>query len=549
MRIDENSSLRRLNLSARGMLALPILICIWFVACARSVTNSILIDSTDSIANVSVPQSHRMLRSRIFDDDPSAGFAIVGQQRLLQSYTNETTDYEDGPAVNQDRFVDFEYCYGALQRADSNNDGRLETSDYLSFVQDFGQNTECLGDLLSLPVMPIELTACWNQLSCECRARGGAPDCCAQENAHLPLSGVNAVDPAPSEQTKPQPPQEAYIEQEQTFLTQACLRTDQCVISYCGYPPPPVVPILPTIPPKIPPTIPPVIIVPVPAETPQEDPNYWWLLLLLLLLCCCHRRWFLFAIDKMDEDSDDDEDAEQAPPGPSDIRSFPKDNDDKIGLPTTEDNVVDDFEGDYNDPEANRKGLKSTAASELGEGGGVRYYRVVKEPEYEEDPPPPEPKVIDQFDKRLPTGDSMKLKHVENTPPPPPEEDPYALEHYEPDGGVIEHKRTGEWNYDADGGYTPEDRAAKESSEWKIPDYQRAAVTVVAATDDRQNRNLDKYDGGAIFDHLDETDEPAKKISGNNPLEWVFSKTLNTLDDNEDDLRSELSTSKRSLHE
>ena len=36
-------------------------------------------------------------------------------QRLLQAYTNETTGYEDGAAVNQDREVDFETCYGAAE--------------------------------------------------------------------------------------------------------------------------------------------------------------------------------------------------------------------------------------------------------------------------------------------------------------------------------------------------------------------------------------------------------------------------------------------------
>ena len=536
IRIDDKKPPRRLLLlSSAEMVALPILL--WFVCSASSFMKTVVVDAIDSTFDDSAAtNSHRMLRRHLNDNDSLT--SPTSQQRLLQAYTNETTDYEDGPAVNQDREVDFGYCFGALQRADSNDDGRIETSDYLSFVQDFGQNTECLGDLLSLPVMPIELTACWNQLSCQCRSRGGAPDCCSEENAHLPLSGINAVDPTPSGQTKQQPPQEAYIEQEQKFLNQICLRSDQCVISYCGYPPPP-------LPPPIPP--PPVV---VPKENPEPEPNYWWLLLLLLLLCCCHRRCILFPAGKADEDSDDEEDPEQAPPGPGDptvMRSLPVDNDDEIALPTATENVVDDFEGDYNDPDANRMAMKSMAASELGEGGGVRYYRVVKEPEYEEPPPPPEPKVIDQYDKGLPPGDSMKLNHVEKPPPPPEEEDPYALEHYVPDGGVVEHERSGEWNYEADGGYTPEERAAKEASEWNRPGFDRAAVAAVVATDDRRDRNLDQYGGGAIFDHLDEIDEPVKKSDGNNPLVWVFSKTLNTLDDNEDDLRSEPSTSKRSL--
>ena len=126
-----------------------------------------------------------------------------------------------------------------------------------------------------------------------------------------------------------------------------------------------------------------------------------------------------------------------------------------------------------------------------------------------------------------------------------PEEDPYALEHYEPDGGVVEHERTGEWSYDADGGYVPEERTTKEGSEWKRPGYDRAEVAASVPIDDRRDRNLDEYGGGAIFDHLDETDEPPKSDSGN-LFEWVFTKTLNTLDDNQDDLRSDTSRSETS---
>ena len=526
------------------MVALPVLLIFIFVAfCPKAVT----VHATTTIDNDQIGSIHRMLRWK--NDD--SRFTSSTSKRLLQSYTNETTDYEDGPAVNQDRVVDFEYCYGALQRADDNIDGRIEKSEYLHFVQDFGENTECLGDLLSLPAMPIELTACWNQLSCSCRVRGGAPDCCSEENANLPLNGVNAVYPAPSEQTKPQPPEEVYIEDEQKFLSQTCLRTDQCIIAFCGYPSPPVVPIVPV------PTIPPTLLVPEEKETEENKLNLLWLLFLLPLLCCCRRRWILCPAGKADEDSDDEEennDAEQAPivpiPGdPTVMRSIPVDNEDDLALIPSVENVLDDFEGNFSDPDANRVAMKSMAASELGEGGGVRYYRVVKEPEYEEDPPPPEPKVIDQYDKDLPTGDGIKLKHIEKEQPPPPEEDPYALEHYEPDGGIVEHKRTGEWGYKADGGYTPGETTSREQSDWKNPGYNRAVAAAVVITDDRRDRNLDRYGGGAIFDHLDETDEPASKGVGNDPLQWVFSKTLNTLDDNQDDLVSEPSTSKRSLQD
>lgn len=512
-------------------MTLPILvICFIWISFVTKETTIAAVDAASTVGN-----SRRSLRTHRWNNEDDKFSSQQQNRRSLQAYTNGTADYEDGPAVNQDREVDFEYCYGALQRADANNDGRIEKTDYKSFVQDYGSNAECLGDIMRL-VMPIELTACWNQLSCECRNRGGAPDCCEKENAHLPLSGVNAIDPAPSRQTRPQPPQEPYIQQEQDFLRQACLRTDQCIISFCGYPPLPL-PILPPIPPTLPPIIPPD---PVEEKEEKLETNYWWLLFLLLLLCCCRRRWILCPAGKEDCEEED-------PVDPTAMRSLPVDNEEDIGLPTDIENMAEDFDGDYNDPDANRMAMKSTAAGEVGEGGGVRYYRVVQEPEYEEPPPPPEPKVIDQYDKGLPEGDIMELQHIEKTPPPPPEDDPYALEHYEPDGGIGEHERTGEWGYTADGGYTPEERAAKEGSEWNRPGYERAAVVAAVATDDRRDRKLDKYEGGAIFDHLDETDEPPAKGVAGDSLEWVFSKTLNTLDDNEDDLRSEESTSKRSL--
>lgn len=528
---------RPLRQSSVKTSVLPILLSIMWLSSTATTTMAQAVDAASFLGGT-VNTIRRSLSKNVWNRET---YEFVSQQQInrdLQAYTNETDGYEDGAAVNQDREVDFEYCYGALQRADTNKDGRLETKDYLSFVQDFGSNTECLGDLLSLPVMPIELTACWNQLSCECRARGGAPDCCERENAHLPLGGLNAVGSAPSGQTQPQPPREPFVDREQNFLKQTCLRTDQCVISYCGYPPPPII-----LPPLIPPTIPPTQPLSM-VQEPEAEPNLLWLLFLLLLLCCCCRRWFLCAAGNI---GDEDEDVEQAPPVPVVTNSLPAEDGVEVGLPTDIENRPGDYGGDYNDPDANRTTMMSTTESEIGEGGGVRYYRVVQEPEYEEPPPPPEPKVIDQYDKGLPEGEGMKLKHVEKLPPPPPVDDPHALEHYEPDGGIVEHERKGKWSYEADGGYVPEEQTTKKESEWNRSGYERTQVDASVPTDDRRNRNLNKYDGGAIFDHLDETDEPPKKGDAGNLFEWVFTKTLNTLDDNQDDLRSESSASKKSV--
>jgi hypothetical protein len=203
--------------------------------------------------------------------------------------------------------------------------------------------------------------------------------------------------------------------------------------------------------------------------------------------------------------------------------------------------VPADLEGDYNDPDANRMAMKATEEDEDGMGGGVLYSRSVQEPEWEEDPVPPGPKVIEQFDPPPPPEDDFKLKHVEKDPPPPPEEDPYALEHYVPDGGIVEHERTGEWGYDADGGWKPEERAGKDPSEWNRAGYDREEVVEPPVVDNRRARHLDGLGGGAIFDHLDEDDHvdtaaPAGGIG--DMFSWVISSTLSTLDQKQDDLRS-----------
>lgn len=82
--------------------------------------------------------------------------------RSLQSLTNETQGFGSGPQANQDREVDFDYCYGAFSRHDTNGNQRVDQNEYLAFVQDLGNNTECLGNL---ELLPIEIMECWNQLS------------------------------------------------------------------------------------------------------------------------------------------------------------------------------------------------------------------------------------------------------------------------------------------------------------------------------------------------------------------------------------------------
>jgi hypothetical protein len=262
------------------------------------------------------------------------------------------------------------------------------------------------------------------------------------------------------------------------------------------------------------------------------------LALLVLLLCCCRRRWCFFAGAKDDDDEDES--------------SSESEVDEEVeggGMRhlVTEDDVPDDdapkaLAGDYADPDANRQALRSTEEDEDGMGGGVMYSRTVQEPEWEEDPDPPGPKVIEQYDPPPPPQEDFALKHIEKDPPPPPEEDPYALETYVPDGGIIDHERTGEWGYDADGGWTPEERATKDPSEWNRAGYEREEQVVAAVPDNRKARHLEAMGGGAIFDLIGDDEQvdaaaPPTPASGD-MFGWVISSTLTTLDQKQDDLRS-----------
>ena len=496
-----------------------------FLATATAIATAIATAAEEAAASSSHHHQnhHHHLRSSTSSSPQQQRTGL----RSLQSLTNETSDFISGPQINQDRFVDFIYCYGALKRHDVNNDGRVEQPEYLSFVQDLGRNTECLGDLQELP---IELMSCWNQLSCECRARGGAPECCEGSNAHIPISGSDVL----SEQMASGQGLE-FIVEEQQFLRQTCLRTDQCVIAFCGVPPPPVVP------------PPPLGVVVPPPPPPSTSQPLWWLFFLLLLipLCCCRRRWWFVA---------------GPPPKPDDESSASSESEIDEEIPGGgARHVMTEEEGpppealaaipvlaaapDDGDPDANRVALRSQDIDEDGGGGGVAYSRSVQEPEWEEDPIPPGPKVIDQYDPPPPPEDDMKLRHVEKPPPPPPEDDPYALEKYTPDGGIVEYEREGEWNYDADGGWTPEEKLAAQPKTWNRQKYERSEEPEPVVVDKRKDRHLDGLSGGAIFDLIGDDDEDAAAApslgKGADMFSWVIDSTLTTLDQKQDDLRSD----------
>lgn len=463
--------------------------------------------------------------------------------RVLQSLTNETEDFVSGPQVNQDVVVDYEYCFGALARHDVNGNQRVDQQEYLNFVQDLGSNTECLGGLTELP---IEIMACWNQLSCECRQRGGADDCCEGDLAHIPITGVTAQQPEEEDDatigsvstTNPisSSSSEPYIVEEQAFLRQTCLRTDQCVIAYCGVPPPPVIP-----PP--PPAVPVTPIVASGMTSAQRTGIAFAILAgILILLCCLRRRWCFFAGAKKDDDdeSSSESEMEEEMEGGGMRHLVTEEVGEEVGdIPPADVASPMEVEGDYNDPNANRIALRATAEDEDGEGGGVMYSRTVQEPEWEEDPVPTPPKAIEQFDPPPPPKEDFALNHVEKDPPPPPEEDPYALEHYVPDGGIVEYERTGEWSNEMDGGWTPEERATSEPMEWDHAGYDRQEVVVPIPIDNRKQRHIEAMGGGAIFDHLDEQEDNTDEGGGiGDMFSWVISSTLSTLDQKQDDLRS-----------
>ena len=128
------------------------------------------------------------------------------------------------------------------------------------------------------------------------------------------------------------------------------------------------------------------------------------------------------------------------------------------------------------------------------------------------------------------------LRPVEKEPPPPPEEDPYALEHYVPDGGIVEYEREGEWAYDADGGWTPEEREERPPTEWDQQGYERQQVAAVPAVDNRRARHLDELGRSEIFDQLDE-EQTEVVADADDMFDWVIRSTLTTLDDKADDLK------------
>jgi hypothetical protein len=403
-----------------------------------------------------------------------------------QGSQSQNPPIQSGPQTNQDRVVDFAYCYEALNRHDSNADDRISQPEYLAFCQDFGANTECLANLEELP---IELKAVWNEISCECAQRGGGADCCVGSNANIPINGVLPTDTTTIAQ--------------QQFLRQACLRTDQAIIAYCGPPP-----------------IPPVVGPPgglVLATTAASSAPEAGIIAgaILLLLCCCRRRWFFFPDKKEDDSSSESSSVDGG----------------AAALNVAEDVEAPGEDGGMDDADAGNAKSKARSDEEAMLGGATTFGRTVEEPEYEDDEANRRAK-YEQFDRPDEPEDPFNLRHIERPPPPPGGEDPYSLEHYTPDGGVVSYEREGEWEYNADGGYAPGVRPDKKGTDWDRDKYKREVQEEPEVVDKRRQRTLEAYEGGEIFDQLDEEVADSTAAGGDGMFDWVIRETLNTLDEN-----------------
>eukprot|EP00934_Nitzschia_sp_Nitz4_P005384 Nitzschia sp. Nitz4//scaffold18_size181773//60917//62362//NITZ4_001911-RA/size181773-processed-gene-0.11-mRNA-1//1//CDS//3329539999//5374//frame0 len=412
-----------------------------------------------------------------------------------------------GPTINQDRVVDYEYCYQSLANNDLNGNLELSRDEFENFAQDFGSATECLAPLSELP---LDLLSVWNQLSCECAARGGPSDCCLGSNANIPITGVGADD--------------AIVIEEQQYLRQVCLRTDQAIITFCG---PPVVPPIPPIPPA-------VFLSPGPPAAASKGLTIGLIFAGLFLLLPWRRRWIFCAATKDEDDEESDDESEDA----GGARHLVTETGAPEDEPETEVPAVaapDLEQGEQAEPADDAMQLRAAGEEEDGEFGGTSYGRTVEEPEYEEEGDPKK-FVYEQYDLPEQPEDPINLKPIP-VPVKEEEDEPYDLEHYVPDGGIVQYEREGEWRYDADGGWTPEERPDRAPTGWDHAPYEREVVEAPPIADNRRERVLEAYGAGEVFDRLEQDQSEHVSAHAGDMFDWVIQSTLNTLDQRGDDLQ------------
>lgn len=76
-------------------------------------------------------------------------------------------------------------CRNALQAADVNADGRIDSSEYPTFLSGYRPNV--LEDGVTFGKLPLTLQSTFYTLACDCVDYGGDADCCLRNNAHLPV--------------------------------------------------------------------------------------------------------------------------------------------------------------------------------------------------------------------------------------------------------------------------------------------------------------------------------------------------------------------------
>jgi len=420
-----------------------------------------------------------------------------------------------GPQVNQQRVVNFAYCYKSLAAHDINHNGRLSETEFENFAQDFGHVTKCLAPLKQ---MPIELLSVWNQLSCFCAERGGAADCCTGSNANIPIAGVS--------------PNAPYNVQQQQFLHEVCVLTDEAIVTYCSPPPPPI----------IPPPPPAFFMLPPAPAAARTGMIVGLIFLVLFLLLPWRRRWIFFAGGKDDESSESSEESVDESEDGGGMRHMVTEEGGDAPVPPVAAAAAPDIEeGERAEPDDDAMQLRAVGEEEDGVFGGTSYGRTVEEPEYEEEGDPKK-FVYEQYDKPEEAEDPMKLKPIP-IPVKMEEDEPYDLEHYVPDGGIVDYEREGEWRYDADGGWTPEERAGRDPTEFEHQPYERAQVEELDPADLRRQRVLEAYGAGEVFDRLEQDQTEASAGPAVDMFDWVIQSTLNTLDQRGDDLQGSIHSS------
>jgi hypothetical protein len=188
------------------------------------------------------------------------------------------------------------------------------------------------------------------------------------------------------------------------------------------------------------------------------------------------------------------------------------------------------------EPDADKLASRAVDDEEDMNFGGTRYGRTFQDAEYEEEEPPPPPAVYEQFELPEEPEDPLNLNPIPIFTSEE-EEEPYDLEHYVPDGGIVEYERTGEWGYDADGGITPDERLAAVPSEPIHRSYEREVKEEPLIVDNRRARHLDAYEGGAVFDQLEEEPTESTARAADDMFDWVIRSTLETLDTKGGDLQ------------